>query len=282
MRSIRIDEAVYTIFDVETTGLYPYSGDRICEIGAICMSVGSKKRERFHSLIDPKKPISEGAFAVNRITPDMVAGKPKIDGILPDFLKFIKGSVLVAYNAGFDLGFLECALDEDKKILNDYRVIDALSLARRLFPDIGRYNLASVAHSLGISSSQEHRAMSDAVMTCAIFEKELIRLASSGAETIDDIAQVQKRKAAKAATVKDYKLKLIEEAIRDQKRLNITYRSIWNNKITRRTITPKEVRKGYDSHYVVSHCHLKGEERTFRLDGILDATPEGKNGTRPF
>ena len=59
-----------------------------------------------------------------------------------------------------------------------------------------------------------------------------------------------------------------------QKKLNITYHSIGSNKITKRTITPKEIQKGYDKSYVVAHCHLKGGKRNFRLEGILDAKPE--------
>ena len=67
--------------------------------------------------MDPGRPISYGAFSVNGITDTMLAGKPAIDKVLPGFLKFAEGSVLVAYNAGFDLGFLESAMGEDKAVL---------------------------------------------------------------------------------------------------------------------------------------------------------------------
>lgn len=263
------------MFDVETTGLYPYSGDKICEIGAIRVTIGSRKTEKFHCLIDPGRPISEGAFFVNRITAEMVKGKPAIEEVLSRFLKFIKGSVLVAYNAGFDLGFLECALGGDRHILDDYRVIDALALARRLFPHIGRYNLANVASSLGISASQRHRAMSDTIMTLGIFKKELDILRAQGARTIDDIFALGRRKADRGReVVKDYKIKLIEEAIRDEKRLHITYYSSWNNRTTKRVVTPKEIQKGFDTSYLIAHCHLRDEERNFKLEGILDAKLE--------
>jgi len=268
-----LKNTTFTIFDFETTGLYPYSGDKICEIGAIRMEPGGGKQIRFHSMVDPERAVSDGAFAVNGITENMLKGAPTIDQILPDFIKFIEKSVLVAYNAGFDLGFLEYALGEDKSILNDYAVVDALVLARRLFPGIGRYNLANVARSLGIrSSSREHRAMSDANMTLRIFQKELDILLSYGARSVEDIARV--RGPAPVKTVKDYRHRLIEKAIREQKKLNITYRSIWSNRITKRTITPKEIQRGYDKSYVIAHCHTKGAERNFRLDGILEAEPE--------
>lgn len=267
---MKLDRASFTIFDVETTGLYPYSGDRICEIGALRVGPKGKMAKRFHSLVDPKRPISYGAFSVNGITDCMVKGKPTIRDILPNFLKFIDGSVLVAYNAGFDLGFIECALGEDRQILEDYYIIDALRLARRLFPAAGRYNLKVLCDSLGIRSGSEHRAMADVLMTWKVFEKELNLLRLQGVATVEDIAAAQTKRPA-LETVKDYKMKLIEEAIREEKRLNITYRSVWNNLVTERIVTPKKIHAGYDRSYLVAHCHLKDAERNFRLDCILDA-----------
>jgi len=267
---MRLDKATFTVFDVETTGLYPYSGDRICEIGAVKAMFGSRETKKFHSMINPGRPISYGAFRVNGITDEMVMGAPTIYEILPSFLKFIEGSVLVAYNAGFDLGFLECALRNKKDVLNDYYVIDALRLARRLFPSAGRFSLSCVSQSLGIDTEGGHRALSDAVMTWKVFGKELKLLMEDGIREVEELAKAQVKKSS-IAVVGDYKLKLIEEAIREEKRLNITYRSVWDNRITKRVITPKEIQSGYDKSYVVAHCHLRNDERNFRLDCILEA-----------
>jgi DNA polymerase-3 subunit epsilon len=271
-KRMRLEEAAFTIFDFETTGLYPYSGDRICEIGAVRAAGGRRRLEKFHRMVDPKRQISHAAFCVNGITEDMVKGKPTIDRALPGFLKFIEGSVLVAYNAGFDLGFLESALGDDRKILNDYLIIDALGLARGLFPNAPRYNLGALSQSLGFLVQAEHRAMADAMMTWKIFEKELRLLKSNGVKTVEEIAANHLRKRPSPPNgVKDYKLKLIEDAIRDLKRLEITYRSVWNNAVTKRTVTPLEIRRGYDKSYLIAHCHLKNGERNFRLDGIIAA-----------
>lgn len=265
---MRLDEARFTIFDVETTGLYPYSGDRICEIAAIKISPGSKSPARFHSLVDPERPISYGAFSVNGITNEMVAGKPTIKEILPQFLEFIEGTVLVAYNAGFDLGFLESALGEDKDIIRDYFVIDALRLARRLFNGLARYNLGHVSESLGIKISQEHRALADATMTWKVFKKELMLLSREGVEKVEEVAYVKTKNKTPVRKVKDYKLAVIEEAIRQQKKLNITYKSAWTNAVTKRIVTPKEIQEGYDKSYLIAYCHLKNAERNFRVDCI--------------
>lgn len=268
---MRLSEAHFTVFDFETTGLYPYSGDRICEIGAMRVCPDRKRPAKFHQMVDPERPVSRGAYAVNGITDDMVRGMPTIDKVLPEFLKFIDGSVLVAYNAGFDLGFLECALGRNSDLLGEYHIIDVLSLARRLFGDAGRYNLGSVAGYLGFPSGPEHRAMADVLMTWRVFEKELQLLKSEGVKSVEDVARIHTKKASATTVVKDINEELIEDAIREQRRLNITYRSAWTNAVTNRMITPLEIRRGYDRAYLIAHCHLKNEERNFRLDGIIAA-----------
>ncbi|MFA5143162.1 MAG: 3'-5' exonuclease [Candidatus Omnitrophota bacterium] len=185
---MKLRECDFTIFDVETTGLAPYTGDRICEIAAIRVDYSCKKTGKFDCLVDPLRPISYGAFMINGITSQMVTGKPTIDKVLPDFFKFAAGSVLVAYNAGFDLAFLESAMGEERENLRDYPVVDALGLARRFFPKAGRYNLGLLARHLGIETPLEHRALADASMAWRVFEKELAVMASYGIEDVEDIA----------------------------------------------------------------------------------------------
>jgi len=176
-------------------------------------------------MVDPLRPISYAAFSVNGITDEMVRGAPTIDEVLPHFLEFIKESALVAYNAGFDLGFIEHSLGEEKVLLEDYFIIDALALARRLFPGIGRYNLGSVSRSLGIKCAGEHRALSDAALTWRVFEKEMTLLAAEGCRSVEDIAVNRLKKAAAARKVRDYKTHLIERAIREQKdfKMEVSY-----------------------------------------------------------
>ncbi|MFH1791336.1 MAG: exonuclease domain-containing protein [Candidatus Omnitrophota bacterium] len=269
-----LKDLVYTVFDFETTGLFPYGGDRICEIAAVRVEPG-KRKKKWHSMVNPGRPISRGAFMVNRITPDMLKGAPVIRDVLPGFMRFMENSVLVAYNAGFDVGFLECALGPEKRVLDDYCVVDALKLARRLFPEAGRYNLASVADFLGLKSEREHRAMFDAEMTLGIFQKELKILIKNGIRTVEQIAESRRAKDPETgltlAKVKDYKTGLIQEAIREQRKLNIVYRSSWRDRVTERTVTPKSLEKRYDTSYLVAYCHLRNSERNFRLDSIVRA-----------
>ena len=265
-------EAVFTVFDFETTGLFPYSGDRICEIGAVKM-ISGKRIKKFHSMVNPERQISPGAYYVNRITPRMLKGAPKINEILPDFLEFIQHTVLVSYNAGFDIGFLETSLGEDKDILKDYCVIDALTLARRLYPDLGRYNLASVVRGLGIKPLNEHRAISDAMMTAKIFQKMLDMFTTKGMKTVRDILDIAPRKPKTIRTVIDARMEIIKNAIKEERKLELTYASPWKNEITKRLVTPLDLQQGYDKMYLVAFCHLRNEERNFRFDGILKIEP---------
>lgn len=267
---MRFNETDFTVFDFETTGLYPYTGDRICEVGAIRVGADGQARDTFHALVDPRRPISYGAHRVNGITDAMVRGQPTIEEVLPKFMSFLKGSVLVAYNAGFDLGFLEYALGDGRAALNDYHVIDALKLARRVFPRIERYNLGAVSHSLGVCMPTEHRAMADAFATWKVFEKELELLKAQGVTEIKEIAMARAPSNTYSKTEAHAKVRTIEEAIRSRKRLDITYFSIWNNNLSKRTITPKAIQQTGDTSYIVAHCHLRDELRNFRLDCVID------------
>ncbi|MBN1527274.1 MAG: WYL domain-containing protein [Candidatus Omnitrophica bacterium] len=270
-----IENAHFTVFDVETTGLFPYAGDRICEIGALRIEANGATERRFQTLVDPGMPISAGAFAVNGITAAMLKGKPAIGEVLPDFMEFIKGSVLVAYNAGFDLGFLEAALGERNYLLLEYPVIDVLALARRVFPGLGRYSLMLVAGALGIDASGGHRAMADTIMTWGVFRKALDVLAGRGVKDIEDITALYAGRPSQAEEARSPTIELLEDAIRSNKKVAITYLSLWNDSLTERVITPKRIQKGYGKSYVVAHCHLRNDERLFRLDCILKAGLHG-------
>ena len=164
-----IEEIEFTIFDTETTGLDPRSGDRIIEIAGIRFK-GEVKISSFQSLVNPLRPISPGAFQVNHISQEMLKDAPTIEKVLPDFLDFIKDSCLCSYNAGFDLEFLNNELKlAGRKPLEGIVVADILRMARRLLPNQERYALWFIADKLGIKAKQEHRAFSDVEMTLGVF-----------------------------------------------------------------------------------------------------------------
>ena len=124
----------YVVFDIETTGFNSVN-DRIIEIGAVRVVEGEIK-ETFSEFVNPERPIPYKITQLTTITDDMVKDAGTIEEILPQFLKFCAGSVLVAHNAGFDTGFIR----ENAKRLNlpyDHTVVDTLGLARCLMGHLG-------------------------------------------------------------------------------------------------------------------------------------------------
>ncbi|MDP3042219.1 MAG: 3'-5' exonuclease [Candidatus Omnitrophota bacterium] len=166
-----IDAVELTIFDTETTGLNPVSGDRIVEIAGLRVK-GSERIAEFDALVNPGRLISPGAFAVNKITPEMLKDAPGIETVMPKFLDFIQGSCLCSYNAEFDLSFLNNELKlTGQPVITGSVVWDVLTMARRLLPGLPRYALWFVARELGVLTTQKHRAFADVEMTWEVFSK---------------------------------------------------------------------------------------------------------------
>ena len=266
----KIEEVEFVIFDTETTGLDPKSGDRIVEIAALRFK-GQEKLGQFHSLVNPERQISPRAFEVNRISEAMLQSAPKMEKILPDFLDFIKGSCLCSYNMPFDLGFLnnELALAEQKP-LEQPELVDILMMARRLLPELERHALWFVAKTLGIENQQEHRAFSDVQLTWEVFQRLKIMLREKGINEFHNFLHLFGMSQKALNSVNEQKISRIEEAIELGLRLKIKYFSRSLAQVSEREVIPKEIRIDQKQAYLIGFCFLKKEERTFRIDCILD------------
>lgn len=164
-----IDE--YVVFDFETTGLSPWAGDEIIEIGAMKI-FGNEIDEQnfFHTLVRPSRPIPPEATRVNGITNDMVAGAPALSEVLPKFLDFIGSAWLVAQNAKFDMSFLMKYLVQ-ANIRREMEVYDTVHFSRRAFPEETRHNLDKICERLGvrIRAEDRHRSIGDVKLTAQAF-----------------------------------------------------------------------------------------------------------------
>jgi DNA polymerase-3 subunit alpha (Gram-positive type) len=172
----------FVVFDLETTGFSP-TRNRIIEIGAVKV-VDGRISDRFSTFVNPGVPIPPRITEVTSITDDMVADAPEITAVLPEFLKFCQGCVLVAHNADFDYRFL-CKKGAEQGLDTEFTVVDTVGVARVLFPHMARYTLDSVAKAMKISLVNHHRAVEDAEATAEIFEKMITLLEKEGIRDLD-------------------------------------------------------------------------------------------------
>lgn len=165
--SLQNPDLVFVAFDLETTGLSPQL-DLIVEIGAV-KYIDGREVAKYGVLVNPGRPMPPGASAVNGITDDMLADKPAITEVLPEFLAFIKDAVLVAHNATFDLGFIRSAMARQGlgQLPNDF--VDTRIMAQKAFPGRPNYKLQSMAVDLGVKALEAHRAEDDARVCLEVF-----------------------------------------------------------------------------------------------------------------
>lgn len=158
------------IFDFETTGL-DSRRDQIIEIGGLLTENG-RIIDEFSSLIDPGQALTDTIVKITGITDAMLKGQPPIDQVLPQFLKFIEGSILVAHNADFDMGFLKAAAERLGFQL-DWPCFCTLKLARELLPELESKNLDTLAKHFGLSFEARHRSIGDCKVTSAVLQSML-------------------------------------------------------------------------------------------------------------
>ncbi len=178
---------IYVVFDLETTGFSP-ANNKIIEIGAVKVA-GGKIIDRFSTFVNPEVPIPFKIEELTSIRDDMVLNAPKIEEILPEFVKFCEGAIMVAHNAGFDMSFISRNC-EKQGIPCEYTVIDTVALARVLMPQLNRFKLDTVAKALKISLENHHRAVDDAACTAEIFLKFMEMLKIREITTLEQINQM--------------------------------------------------------------------------------------------
>lgn len=175
------------IFDFETTGL-DANRDQIIEVGAI-KYVGLEPVEEFSTLVTTRLPLSDIVQRLTGIRPDMLLGKPEIQEVLPRFLNFIEGSLLVAHNASFDLSFLkaECLR---QGIDIEWPVFCTLKMAREYLAQLERKTLDSLAQYYGFDFEARHRSIGDVKVTGSVL-KELLDDEGSHLRTWADLGPFQ-------------------------------------------------------------------------------------------
>ncbi|HEX8004404.1 MAG TPA: DEDD exonuclease domain-containing protein [Mycobacteriales bacterium] len=180
-------ETAFVVVDLETTGGSPATCG-ITEIGAVRVRGGVVEGE-FQTLVNPDAPIPPFIAVLTGITDSMVAAAPRLDQVVPAFLEFARGSVLVAHNARFDLSFLKAACDATGHEWPDFDHLDTVTLARRVLtrdeaPDV---KLATLSRVFRTSVQPCHRALADAQATTDVLHALMERLGNLGVHSLEEL-----------------------------------------------------------------------------------------------
>lgn len=193
MADISLRDTTFVVVDLETTGGRASSTtgaavDQITEIGAVKVRGGVVLGE-LATLVDPGRDIPPQIVALTGITSMMVCDAPKIEAVLPAFLEFSRGAVLVAHNAGFDIGFLRAAAARCDITWPRPPVLCTVKLARRVLTrdEAPSVRLSALAHLFGASTTPTHRALDDARATVDVLHGLIERIGNQGVHTFPEL-----------------------------------------------------------------------------------------------
>ena len=258
----------YVVFDIETTGFSPLS-DRIIEIGAVKV-VNGTITDKFSTFVNPDIPIPFRIEQLTSINDSMVLPAPKIDKVLPDFLKFCEGCALVAHNASFDVSFIAHNAEE-LGLPFDPTVLDTVTLARVLLPQLNRYKLDTVAKALNVSLENHHRAVDDAGATAEIFVSFLKMLKERDISTLDELNKLSELDEEGIKKLPTYHIIIL--AKNDVGRVNLYRLVSWAhiNYFHRVPRIPKSVLAKYREGLIIGSACEAGELFQAVVRGVPDS-----------
>ena len=246
----------YVVFDIETTGFSPVS-NRIIEIGAVRVEKGEIK-DRFSVFVNPQVPIPFKIEQLTSINDSMVMDAETIEEILPKFLKFSEGAVMVAHNAGFDMSFI---IENCKRmgIEQEFTYVDTVGMARMLLPGLNRFKLDTVAKALNVSLQNHHRAVDDAACTAEIFVKFVKMCKERDITNLDQLNEAGKMSADTIKKLPTYHAIIL--ATSEVGRVNL-YRLVSKSHLdyyNRRPRIPKSVYLQYKEGLMIGSACEAGE-----------------------
>lgn len=269
---------LFVAFDLETTGL-SYANDRVVEIGAVRFDAKGRVVDRFDRLINPQRPISPGARAVNGLGDSEVAGAPVAAIVLPEFLDFLAESPdapLIAHNAHFDASFLGRELARLKMAPPPHPAHCTLALARRKLSKLRNHKLETLVEHFRIAPSVLHRAGADAMLT-----KELW-LKLDGPNAPRELLASYSIHDPVASPRCPLGWERLDEAAKTGRGVRMIYGG-GTKGTAQREITPKRFTRKGGVDYIVARCHVDLIDKSFRLDRIreYEAIDRAENG-RPY
>lgn len=259
----------FAFLDIETTGLSPWFGDRVCQI-AIVLTEGKRIRETYETLVNPQIALSPAAAHVNHLSASELANAPLFETVFDKIEALMKDSVVVCHNAKFDIQFFDSEYRRLGQTVEIPNLIDTLLIAREFF-DLPSYSLEYLADAFQVKANTPgSRARADALNAKNVFFAMMDALKPSG-KPLDDFVGIYNSPAWPDEGV--YLPIELSEAIHSRHRLFIRYMDK-DGSISERWITPEKVVGLADYLYLQAFCHSRNAERTFRLDRILDVEIE--------
>lgn len=266
MLHLPLDAIPLVFLDLETTGLFPHRGDRVCEL-ALLRERGGLVELRYETLVDPLRPLSERSFMVNRIGPEDLAGAPLFADVAEPLRQICAGAALVAHNAPFDMEFLHAELAHAGLPPISAPVIDTLTLARRLNPRRPSHSLSALALAVG-AEPPSHRAMGDVLALRAVFADMAVQLAAQGIRTLGEVLRYAR--GFGLGQPDPIAPPPIAAALAGGRLLRVRYRSRSLPEPTERIIRPIEIVKQRETLFLRAYCYFRQDLRVFVVDKLLD------------
>lgn len=261
--------------DFETTGLSPLT-DEIIEIGAVKLNPKNEKLELFQTLIRPVKSIPQVVIDIHGITDESVKDAPSLKEVLPQFLSFIDGNILVAHNAQFDAGFFLHSLQTVNMKAPNSEVFCTLKMSKKILKNQRSFNLASLAEKFNINLTNHHRALDDAFACLDVLSGILHELTKSNMsmEKINKIMDESKIFNILEFTKNvDFEvpnnLALLTEAINENLEVEIRYRG-GSVRDGFRPIRPLGILPQVNGSILFAHCLISKQNKNFILKKVME------------
>ncbi|MGZ3773682.1 MAG: exonuclease domain-containing protein [Pseudobdellovibrionaceae bacterium] len=265
-----LNEYTFVAFDTETSGAYPVGFD-IVEFGAIKWFQGQEVG-RLQFLLKPRELMSDFIIGIHGITNEMVAEAPSLSEKIREIHEFIKGSVVMAHHAPFDMGFLAADFEKYFLSLPAEPALCTSLLSRKLIHGVENHKLQTLVKHLNIDGGQAHRAYDDA--------KSCLHVGLSCFQKIGQQATLAEaiKMQGKKLYWKDYSLsslnqnekyKTLMDAIHSKKDVDMVYLSGTTKGQTRR-LTPIGIVRNPDGDYLQAFCHRDQSAKRYYLNKIGD------------
>ncbi len=260
--SLFLTQVPIVVIDLETTGLHAHT-DTICEIGAVKIENGELGDE-YTTLVNPEQLMTPEVIAIHHLTNESLVNAPILSDVLPAFLQFIGASVIAGHNVGFDLSFLLPVLRPLGVDLSQRPALDTAQLARKLLKDANGYALSRLAKQYQLPSTQFHRALDDARTTAYLLFLLFDKLKEQGITTLAQLTETYPFRGMPSSPKSLSPLeKTFWMAIEHSLPVAIRYRN-GKDEVRDRRITPER----FSAPYIYAFCHLRQEQRCFRMDRI--------------